>query len=382
VGQLTGGIAHDFNNMLAVVIGSLDMVQRRAKGLEPRAATLIENAMDGAQRAARLTARLLAFSRQQPLSPEPVDVNRLVGGMEELLTRTLGELHPIDTDLAEAPWPSFIDPSQLENAVLNLAVNARDAMPEGGRISISTSNFVLDGAAARALPDMRPGDYVTVSVADNGFGMAPEVLDRVFDPFFTTKETGKGTGLGLSMVYGFVTQSGGQVRIDSAPDRGTTVTLFLPRWEGQMAPTGREEPSLANKSAVIAQDLTVLVVEDEPDVRQLSVRMLHELGARVIEARDAPEALELLSRDPGISLLFTDVVMPELGGVELTRLAKKMRPNLKVLATSGYTGPEASAASEAAGPNLLPKPFTLDQLAWALREVLSEGTTTVAWSPP
>ncbi|CAA9436455.1 MAG: diguanylate cyclase/phosphodiesterase (GGDEF & EAL domains) with PAS/PAC sensor(s) [uncultured Rubellimicrobium sp.] len=370
VGQLTGGIAHDFNNMLAVVIGSLDMAQRRATMLEPRVATLIENAMDGAHRAARLTSRLLALSRQQPLSPEPVDVNRLVGGMEELLARTIGELHPIETDLAPEPWPTFIDPSQLENAVLNLAVNARDAMPEGGHISIVTSNLSLSEAEAAALPDVAAGDYVVVRVADSGLGMEADVLDRVFDPFFTTKETGKGTGLGLSMVYGFVKQSGGHVRIESAVGRGTTVTLLLPRWAGAL---GAEEPPEATSSSgppEVAAGVTVLVVEDEADVRRLSVRMLSDLGARVIEAEDAHDALDLLGRDERIRLLFTDVVMPGLGGPELARRAREIRPGLRVLATSGYTGEGAHRAGQLADLPLLPKPFTLDQLAAALQDAL------------
>jgi PAS domain S-box-containing protein len=366
VGQLTGGIAHDFNNMLAVVIGSLDMVQRRAKGLEPRLATLIENAMDGAQRAARLTSRLLAFSRQQPLSPEPVDINSLVAGMEELLARTMGELHPVETVLADDLWPTFIDASQLENGVLNLAVNARDAMPDGGRIRISTDNLSLDVSAAATLSDAVPGDYVTVSVADKGCGMSPDVLERVFDPFFTTKETGKGTGLGLSMVYGFVKQSGGHVRIVSAPGEGTTVCLLLPRWQGAIAAAGGREPGRDAAATPVAQGLTVLVVEDEPDVRQLSTRMLQELGAHVVEARDAPHALDLLARDPAIGLLFTDVVMPELGGRELARRALEIRPGLRILTTSGYSREQATT-----GSLLLTKPFTLGQLAKALRDALA-----------
>jgi CheY-like chemotaxis protein len=366
VGQLTGGIAHDFNNMLAVVIGSLDMIQRRAKDLEPKVVTLIESAMDGAQRAARLTSRLLAFSRQQPLSPKPVEPNRLVAGMEELLARTMGELHPVETVLADDLWPTFIDPSQLENAVLNLAVNARDAMPEGGRIRISTGNLSLTKAEADALPDGVPGDYVAVSVADTGYGMPAEVLERVFDPFFTTKETGKGTGLGLSMVYGFVKQSGGQVQVESAPGQGTTVTLLLPRWDGFVAVDRAPEPRRDATPLPVAAGLTVLVVEDEPEVRHLSVRMLQELGAHVIEADDAQQALDLLAQDSTIGLLFTDVVMPDLGGRELAQRAREIRPELSILTTSGYTGEKSPT-----GPLLLTKPFTLAQLAKAIEEALA-----------
>jgi PAS domain S-box-containing protein len=370
VGQLTGGIAHDFNNMLTVVIGSLDMARRRGRDLDPKVASLIDYALEGANRAARLTARLLAFSRQQPLAPEPTDVNHLVLGMSELLRRTIGERHRIETHLPDGIWPIFADPHQLENAILNLAVNARDAMPEGGLLTIQTANVEVDAAAAAAVADARPGAYVMVAVTDTGTGMPPEVLARAFDPFFTTKETGKGTGLGLSMVYGFVQQSRGHVRIESDEGRGTAVRLYLPRWAGQArGPSEREAqpPEVPGTSP----EGTVLVVEDDPEVRRLSVQMLGDLGYRVIEATDPDVALGIVEREPGIRLLFTDVVMPDIDGRRLAELARKLRPELRVLLTTGYTRDLISIEDGAVpGIALLPKPFTLAQLAAKLRETL------------
>jgi CheY-like chemotaxis protein len=372
VGQLTGGIAHDFNNLLTVVIGSLDMARRRATSLEPRVAALIDHALEGANRAARLTTRLLAFSRRQPLSPEPTNVNRLVSGMSELLGRTLGEQNRIETVLAADIWATMVDPNQLENALVNLAVNARDAMPGGGRLTIETANIQLDDADAESETGIEPGEYVLLSVTDTGTGMSRDVLDKVFDPFFTTKEVGKGTGLGLSMVYGFVKQSRGHVRIHSEPGHGTGIKLFLPRWfgaAGAAAPAGRE----AGRAVlpVILGQANVLVVEDDPDVRVLSVRMLTDLGHHVREAASPTQALEVLKGEERIDLLFTDIVMPDLDGRRLADLALTLRPDLKVLFTTGYTR-DVLVEADLGEPfvSLLPKPFTLQQLASKLQEIL------------
>jgi signal transduction histidine kinase/ActR/RegA family two-component response regulator len=370
IGQLTGGIAHDFNNMLAIVIGSLDLAKRRI-GREPeRLEKCIDNAREGAERAATLTARLLAFSRQQPLAPVALDANRLVAGMSELLRRTLGEQISVETVLAGGLWRTYADASQLENAILNLAVNGRDAMPEGGKLTIETNNAHLDDEYARSRAEVEAGQYVLICVTDTGTGMPPEVIDRAFDPFFTTKEVGKGTGLGLSQVFGFVKQSGGHVAIYSEPGEGTTVKLYLPRFAGvanvadDRAPANDELP-LGNSEEII------LVVEDEQRVRHFSVDALRELGYTAISAADAREALEILAEQPRIALLFTDVVMPEMNGRRLADEARLQRPDLKVLYTTGYTrNAVVHNGMLDAGVAFLPKPFTVSQLANKVREVL------------
>ncbi len=368
IGQLTGGIAHDFNNMLAIVIGSLDMARRRLTGSEdPRVARYLDNAAEGATRAATLTGRLLAFARRQRLNPEPLDVNDLVGGMTELLRRSLGERVEIETTFAEELWPVRADAAELENALLNLAVNARDAMPDGGRLTVSTSNVNDPVADDPASP--LPGEFVAIRIADTGAGMAPEVIERAFEPFFTTKEVGKGSGLGLSQVYGFVNQSGGAVTIRSAAGEGATVTIYLPRWAGELAP---KAPALADGPLPRARrGEAVLVVEDEPEVRRLSVESLRELGYDVTEASDADQALQRLAEAPAADLLFTDIVMPGMNGVQLAKRAREAKPALKVLYTTGYARDVSGADSVQAA--LLPKPFTIAQLAHRVRQALDEG---------
>ncbi|MDQ7975197.1 MAG: ATP-binding protein, partial [Rhodocyclaceae bacterium] len=368
-----GGIAHDFNNMLAVVIGSLDLLARRFADSEPRAARYIESARDGARRAAQLTQRLLAFSRQQPLKPEAVDANRLVAGMSDLLRHSLGASVRLETVQAGGLWRSHADPNQLENVILNLAVNARDAMPDGGRLTIETANCHLDENYVAAHIGLAPGQYVMIAVTDTGAGMTPEVLAKAFDPFFTTKEVGRGTGLGLSQVYGFVKQSGGHVKIYSERGQGTTVKVYLPRLTGH-ADTPAPAQAAGSLPLGDAQEL-VLVVEDEAAVRQFSVEALTELGYRVLEADGAAAALELIDAHPEITLLFTDVVMPEVNGRKLADEARRRRPGLKVLFTTGYTrNAVVHNGVLDAGVQLIGKPFTVEALAARVREVLdSDG---------
>ncbi|NML06137.1 CHASE3 domain-containing protein [Sphingomonas sp. G-3-2-10] len=369
VGQLTGGIAHDFNNMLAIVIGSLDMAKRRMTKDPRKAEASIDNAMQGAERAAQLTSRLLAFSRQQPLAPQALDANKLVGGMSELLRRTIGETIQFETVLAGGLWPAFIDAGQLESALVNLCVNGRDAMPEGGRLTIETANTHLDEGYAASHNEVTPGQYVMVSVTDTGGGMPAEVIERAFDPFFTTKGVGKGTGLGLSQVYGFVKQSGGHVKIYSEPGVGTTVKLYLKRHFGiaEQVTTIVPEGDLPRAK----RGEVVLVVEDEERVRQLSVETLRELGYAVVHAGTPNAALELIRSEPRIDLLFTDVVMPEMNGRQLAERAVAMRPGLKVLYTTGYT--RNSIVHNGVldhDVHFLAKPFTIAQLAGKVRQVI------------
>jgi PAS domain S-box-containing protein len=369
VGQLTGGIAHDFNNMLAVVIGSLDLLGRRLGGGDARAQRYLDAAGDGARRAAMLTQRLLAFSRQQPLQPEALDANKLVAGMSDLLRHSIGADVRLETVLAGGLWRTFADPNQLENIVLNLAVNARDAMPDGGRLTIETQNAHLDERYVAAHLGIGAGQYVLIAVTDTGSGMPAEVIEKAFDPFFTTKEIGKGTGLGLSQVYGFVKQSGGHVKIYSEVGHGTTIKIYLPRLQGgshtDHADAGQAEIAFGDKREV------VLVVEDEPAVRQFSVDALDELGYRVLEADGAAAALRLLELHPEIVLLFTDVVMPDVNGAKLAEEARRRRPDLKVLFTTGYTR-NAVVHNGVLDPgvDLIGKPFTLEALSAKLRSVL------------
>lgn len=378
IGQLTGGIAHDFNNMLAIVIGSLDMAKRRlGDDGDPRVAKGIDNATEGAQRAAQLTARLLAFSRQQPLDPQPTDVNKLVGGMSELLRRTIGEDVRIESVLAGGLWRASIDANQLESAILNLCVNARDAMPGGGHLTIETANAHLDDAYAAAHNDVAAGQYVLVSVTDTGTGMPPHVVERAFDPFFTTKGVGKGTGLGLSQVFGFVKQSNGHVKIYSEPDEGTTIKIYLPRHYGADLGPGYAAPSADALPRARGEEI-ILVVEDEERVRHMSVDSLRELGYTIVQASDGEQALEMLTIQPRIDMLFTDIVMPGINGRQLADRAIAERPGLKVLYTTGYTR-NAIVHNGMLDPGVafLPKPFTLDQLAVKVRQVL-DGEATAA----
>jgi signal transduction histidine kinase len=293
VGQLTGGIAHDFNNMLAVVLGSLELARRRLERDQAKAEACIDNAIEGARRAAQLTGRLLAFSRQQALAPQGLDMNKLVGSMSEMLRRTIGEQLRVETVLAGGLWRICADPAELENALLNLCVNARDAMPDGGRLTIETSNSHLDEAYASAHVEVQPGQYVMLSVTDTGVGMPSEVVERAFDPFYTTKDVGKGTGLGLSQVHGFIKQSGGHVKIYSEPGVGTTVKLYLPRYsDSTMTVESATAPVRELERA--AGEEVILVVEDDDRVRHVSVDSLRELGYTVVQAADAAQALAIL----------------------------------------------------------------------------------------
>lgn len=364
VGQLTGGIAHDFNNMLAVVIGALDLMERRvAQGRTDIDRYLIA-ARDGASRAAALTQRLLAFSRRQPLAPTALDVNDMLGGMIELLVRTLGEGVVIETQFARQLDPVVADRNQLENVVLNLAVNGRDAMPEGGTLTIET-DLVAIGADEAGGYEIAAGDFVEIRIRDTGVGMPAEVAARAFDPFFTTKGVGKGTGLGLSQVFGFVRQSGGHVTIESTPGQGTCVRVLLPA-QPEAVPT----PAASGVTRELPRGQSnevILVVEDEDRVRTYSVEALRELGYGVVFARDGIEALRLLERGQKVSLLFSDVVMPEMSGRELATRVRERMPDLKVLLTSGYA-PDSPTASE--DEHILPKPFDIAALATAIRAAL------------
>ena len=371
VGQLTGGIAHDFNNMLAVVIGSLEVAKRRLTSDPAKVVACLDNAMDGAQRAAQLTGRLLAFSRQQPLAPRVLDANKLVGGMSELLRRTVGENLKVETVLAGGLWTTYADAGQLESAILNLCVNARDAMPDGGALTLETGNAHLDDAYAAVNAEVTAGQYVMISVSDTGAGMPPEVAERAFDPFYTTKGVGRGTGLGLSQVHGFVKQSGGHVKIYSEPGVGTTVKLYLPRSRREEDAIDAADPATAPRAR---GEEIILVVEDEERVRHLSVDTLRELGYVVVQASDASQALSLLELQPRVDLLFTDIVMPDMNGRRLADEALKRRPDLRVLYTTGYTR-NAVVHNGVLDANVafLPKPFTYDQLALKVRQVLDGG---------
>lgn len=375
VGRLTGGIAHDFNNLLQIILGSLDLLGRRMTNGDDRQHRLIENAREGATRAASLTQRLLAFSRRQPLDPKPIDANKVVSGLSELLRRTLPENVRIETVLAGGLWRSYADVGQLENALINLAVNARDAMPEGGRLTIETANAHLDDSYAAAREEVSAGQYVLIAVTDTGSGMSREVMGKAFDPFFTTKEQGKGTGLGLSQVYGFIKQSGGHVALYSEAGQGTTVKLYLPRYRG--AEDIIETPAMDLMRA--NGETTVLVVEDEAGVRRFAVEALREIGYRVLEADGGAAALHLLAGHPEITLLLTDVIMPEMDGRRLADAAIRLRPDLKIVFMTGYTrNAIVHNGVLDAGTHLISKPFTLPQIAEKLDAVLRADVAIVS----
>jgi len=375
LGQLTGGVAHDFNNLLTVIMGGLETIGRQLGKLPggPEAARIIrarDMALYGAERAATLTQRLLAFSRRQPLQPQTIDPNKLVQGMGDLLRRTLGETVDLETVLAGGLWKTLADAAQLENAILNLAVNARDAMPEGGRLTLETANAALDEAYAESVPEgLAPGQYVMIAVTDTGVGMREDILKQVFEPFFTTKEVGKGTGLGLSQVYGFVRQSHGHVAIYSEVGVGTTIKIYLPRHIGEEEDSAARAPTDA---ALLVGDERVLLVEDHDDLRSYSAGILRELGYEVCEARDGEAALACLDEGFAPDLLFTDVVLP--GGYNGRQLADAVlarRPGMPVLFTTGYTR-NAIVHNGRLDPgiDLITKPFTFDQLAQKVRSVL------------
>jgi PAS domain S-box-containing protein len=372
VGQLTGGVAHDFNNLLQIIIGNLDTLQRNLPAESARLQRAARNAMTGAQRAATLTQRLLAFSRRQPLDPKPLDVNLLVNGLSDMVHRTLGETIAVETVLGAGLWRVEADPAELEAAIINLAVNARDAMSNGGRLTIETSNAHIDEAYVASHTEVVPGQYVAVAVTDTGVGMDAKTVAQAFEPFFTTKAVGKGTGLGLSQVYGFVKQSGGHVKIYSEIGHGTTVKVYLPRLATQGA---GEEDIDPGPSPEAAKEETVLVVEDDDEVRAYSVDSLRELGYRVIEAHDGPSALRLLERQPRVDLLFTDVVLPGgLTGAQVAAQARTLRPALRVLFTTGYARNAIVHQGRLdKGVQLIVKPFSFSDLAAKVRDVLDRS---------
>ena len=371
VGQLTGGVAHDFNNLLTVIIGGLDTIRRSRPDEHQRIRRATDMALSGAQRAVSLTSRLLAFSRRQPLAPSPLELGSLVREMTELLHRTLGEQVELECVLPAGLWRIEADQNQLESAILNLAVNARDAMPEGGRLTLETANAELDETFTATDAEVAPGQYVAVTVSDTGAGMSADTLSRVFEPFFTTKEIGRGTGLGLSMVYGFVKQSGGHVTVQSAPGEGTTVTLYFPRFFGAGVVGAPDRPS---EAPVAASEEVVLVVEDNDEVRAYSAAIFAELGYTVLQAAHADAALAMLQTDARIDLLFTDVVLPGKSGRALADAASALRPGLKVLFATGYARDAIVHHGRLdPGVQLIAKPFTFDQLAARAREMLDRG---------
>lgn len=373
IGQLTGGVAHDFNNLLTVIVGNLETIWRNAPAEDGRLRRAIDQVTRGAQRAVTLTQQLLAFSRRQPLNPKPTDINRLVAGMSDLVRRTIGENIAVETVLGGGLWRVEIDAHQLESALLNLAVNARDAMPTGGKLTIETANAHLDDGYADKYPELTPGQYAVLCVTDTGTGMTAEVIARAFEPFYTTKPIGQGTGLGLSQVYGFVKQSGGHVKLYSEAGEGTTVKIYLPRMTSQA-----EEEQDTSLSVLPTGGLheVVLVVEDDDDVRMFTTESLRDLGFTVLEARDGPSALRQLELHPEVQLIFTDVGLPGVNGAQLVAAARELRPGIKVLFTTGYARNAIVHQGRLdPGVELITKPFTRAQLASRIRDVLDVRVT-------
>jgi PAS domain S-box-containing protein len=368
IGQLTGGMAHDFNNLLGIIIGNLELLRDGPKD-DVEAAELRDEALEAALRGANLIRRLLAFARRQPLRPQRIEINELVAGIVTLLSRTLGEQIEMELRLAPDLWQTVVDPAQLEAAITNLATNARDAMPKGGRLTIATGNRQLDEHYAAEHAGVSVGDYVVIEVTDTGTGMSPETLSHAFEPFFTTKEHGKGTGLGLSMVFGFMKQSGGHINLYSEPGKGTTFRLYLRRAEGDVAAS---DALAAAQPPVRHGGETIVLAEDNEKMRSVVAKQLRDLGYRVLEAADAGDALDLLLRAQPVDLLFTDIVMPGgMDGLDLAREAIARYPDLKVLLTSGF--PEARLDRDelpARHLHLLSKPYRRQELARALRDVL------------
>jgi PAS domain S-box-containing protein len=372
IGQLTGGIAHDFNNMLTVIGGNIEALQRRIGNANPGWQGLISAALRAADRATTLTHRLLAYSRRQPLDPKSVELNRLIIGMSDLLGRTLGAHITIETVVSAGLWQVSADPNQVENAILNLALNARDAMTQGGKLTIEISNTYLDESYAQANAEVSAGQYVMLAISDTGMGMTPDIMDKAFEPFFTTKGIGEGTGLGLSQVYGFIKQSSGHIKIYSEPGEGTTVRLYLPRVREQAA--ADQARQTAARPQVGGQEM-ILVVEDDPDVRLFTTECLRELGYNVLEAIEGDAALSLLASEPQIQLLFTDISLPgPFNGRQLADEARKRRPDLKVLFTTGYAR-NAIVHQGRLDPSvhLIVKPFNFDGLAVKVRQVLDQS---------
>ena len=365
VGQLTGGIAHDFNNMLAVVVGGVDLARRRLNGPRREVMAHLNNAMEGATRAAALTRRLLSFARSEPLLPERVEPRELVTGMSDLLDRTLGERIQVDVDLDPDTWPVYVDPHQLENAIVNLAVNARDAMDGVGRLRVSATNVKV---SANEVGDIRPGEYVRISVSDTGCGMTPEVMERAFEPFFTTKPVGKGTGLGLSQIFGFAHQSGGEVGIESELGKGTTVSIYLPRSEAE-APVRLHPAAPRMSEDERVPGARILVVEDDPRVRTSTVEALQDLDYEPVDCSSGEEAIRLFDSQT-FDLVISDVIMPEMTGPELIRTLKSKRKDFAVLFVTGYVG--EGEAEDLVGYELLRKPFTVGALASAVATALAQ----------
>jgi nitrogen fixation negative regulator NifL len=372
IGHLTGGVAHDFNNLLAIILGNLELMDELLSD-RPDLQDLVRRAFGAAQRGALLTQRLLAFSRQQPLQARATDINQLVSRMIDILRRTLGETIQLQAVLANDLWSVFVDPGQLENALLNLCLNARDAMPRGGRLKINAANYELESLPDRVTnaEEMQPGQYVMLAVNDSGMGMTPEVVEHAFEPFFTTKEVGKGSGLGLSMVYGFVKQSGGHVAIDSKAGQGATIRMYLPRSHLEALPT---IDTRSPKPLPPGQAETILVVEDDATVRQLTVSMIHSLGYQTLEAGTAEVALEKLAAHRQVSLLFTDVVLPGgMNGFDLAALVQQRYPHLKVLFTSGYAEHGLFDSGDLREQvELLAKPYRRADLADKLQTILKK----------
>ena len=365
VGQLTGGIAHDFNNMLAVVVGGVDLARRRLNGPKREVMAHLSNAMEGATRAAALTRRLLSFARSEPLLPERVDSSELVAGMSDLLDRTLGERIQVVVDLDRDTWPTYVDPHQLENAIVNLAVNARDAMDGTGIMRISTSNVTVQ---ANEVGDIQPGEYVRISVSDTGCGMTPEVRERAFEPFFTTKPVGKGTGLGLSQIFGFAHQSGGEVGIESEVGRGTTVSIYLPRTETSAAAVRLHPAVQRSEGEAHVPGARILLVEDDPRVRAATVGALEDLDYDPVACSSGAEAIKLFENQE-FDLVISDVIMPEMTGPELIRYLKATHRNFAVLFVTGYVGD--GETDHLVGYELLRKPFTVGALANAVSSALT-----------
>lgn len=370
VGQLTGGLAHDFNNLLTGISGSLELVATRiAQGRTAEVERYIMAAQGAVRRASTLTHRLLAFSRRQTLDPKPTNANRLLNGLEELIRRTVGPAVELDIIGASGLWPTLVDPNQLENAIINLCINARDAMPEGGKLTIETANRWIDERAARQ-HDLPVGQYVSVCVTDTGTGMAPDVIERAFEPFFTTKPIGDGTGLGLSMIYGFARQSGGQVRIYSEVGQGTTMCIYLPRYTDDILV--EEDVVMSTPAPTAGKGEVVLVIDDEPTIRMLIAEVLSESGYAVIEAPDGPAGLRVLESNARIDLLITDVGLPAgMNGRQVADAARVGRPDLKVLFITGYAeNAVMSGGRLEKGMYVLSKPFQMDLLADRVREII------------
>jgi CheY-like chemotaxis protein len=378
VGQLTGGIAHDFNNMLAVIVGGLDLAKRRLRTSKREAEFHLDNAMEGATRAAALTRRLLAFARAEPLVPVSASPADLVEGMLDLIDRTIGERITVSTRFPETPWLVRVDTNQLENAIVNMAVNARDAMEGQGQLAIEVENVSL---GAGEVGELGAGDYVRISVADTGAGMAPETMERVFEPFFTTKPVGKGTGLGLSQIFGFARQSGGDVALASTVGAGTTVSIYLPRAYEDAKAEAEPRPVFHRPRAdakLVASGTAILVVEDDPRVSRATVAALEEFGYRPVACASGREALDILERDSAIDLVITDIMMPEMTGPELVREITRQWPWIAILFVTGYVG-EAGDGEELSGHDMLRKPFTVSALAASVSAALARRTSE--WPP-